>query len=209
MHTIIFDLDDTLLFLSDKWFETYNDFANKNQPNIPIKDLFYIIKQVEKDNSDKYITKKFLVDYINSELSLKLNEEKFNWLLEEYAKIPLLDMDTVKDVLSYLSSKYELIAYTNWFTDNQNLRLKLNGIDKYFSKVFGWDILPVKPSKKGLEKIVGNNDVKDYTFIGDNIDMDIKLPVYIGMNAIFYNHKNITQNKYREIKNIAELKKLL
>jgi len=140
---------------------------------------------------------------------LDFDEKIFDVLLDEYAKIPLLNIDVIMDVLSYLSDKYELIAYTNWFTDNQILRLKLNGIDKYFSKVFGWDLLPVKPSKKGLKEIIKNDDAEDYIFIGDNIDADMRLPDSIGMKTIFYNSKNIIQNKYIEIKNIDDLKSIL
>lgn len=209
MRKIIFDLDDTLLFLSDKWMETDGGHTGVHQPNVSVKDIFFAIKKLEKESAGKCITKEFLVDYINSELSLKLDLAKFDWLLGEYAKIPLLDIDTIKDVLSYLSGKYELIAYTNWFTDNQVLRLKLNGLDQYFSEVFGWDILPTKPSEKGLEEIVGDSDVKDFVFIGDSIDMDIELPNSIGMNTIFYDRKSIAQDKYTEIENIAELKNIL
>ncbi len=209
MRKIIFDLDGTLLFLSDKWLEMGDDLASKYQTDIPVKELFYVISQVEKDNPDKYITKEFLIDYINSKLPLGLGQRELEMLLEEYAKIPLLDVDAVKNTLSYLSDKYDLVAYTNWFTDNQILRLKLNGLDGYFKKVFGWDVLPTKPSKKGLDEIMGGDDVKDYVFVGDSIEMDLELPDSIGMETILLNRKNIIQDKYREIRNISELEGLL
>ena len=61
---------------------------------------------------------------------------------------------------------------------------------------------------KGLREIVGNN-INNYIFIGDNIDMDIKLPVSIGIETIFYNRKGIFQDEYKEIRNIDELKGIL
>ena len=206
---IIFDLDDTLLFLSDEWLSLYNDFINKYDLNITVEDLYFTIDKKEKENPDTYISEDNLIDYINSSLSVNIDKEMFRELLDGYAKLPLLKLDIVEDVLSYLSSKYELVSYSNWFSDNQLLRLKLNGLAKYFSKVYGWDTLPVKPSKRGLEEIIGNNSLEDYLFIGDNIDIDIKLPNSIGMKTIFYNHKNITQDKYREIRNIEDLKNIL
>lgn len=206
---IVFDLDNTLLFLSDEWKDIYNNFINKYDLKVSAEELFSTIGTIEKNNSDICITKDFFINYINENTQLNFDDDMYNELLYEYAYIPLLNIENVREVLSYLSSKYDLIAYTNWFTDIQILRLKINGIDKYFSKVFGWDILPVKPSEKGLKEIIENNKMEDYIFIGDNIDMDIKLPDSIGMETIFYNRKNINQTEYNEVKNIEELKNIL
>ena len=205
---IIFDLDNTLLFISDEWIDAYNFFIDKYSLNVSAKELYSTIGTIEKNNPDIYITKQFFIDYINDKLSLDFDEQKCDELLEIYAKIPLKNIEIVDNILAYLSNKYELIAYTNWFTDNQILRLKINKIDNYFSKVLGWDVLPVKPSMKGLREIVGNN-INNYIFIGDNIDMDIKLPVSIGIETIFYNRKGIFQDEYKEIRNIDELKGIL
>ena len=205
---IIFDLDNTLLFISDEWIDAYNFFIDKYNLNVSAKELYSTIGTIEKNNPDIYITKQFFIDYINDKLSLDFDEQKCDELLEIYAKIPLKNIEVVENILAYLSNKYELIAYTNWFTDNQILRLKINKIDNYFSKILGWDVLPVKPSMKGLREIVGNN-INNYIFIGDNIDMDIKLPVSIGIETIFYNRKGIFQDEYKEIRNIDELKGIL
>ena len=205
---IIFDLDNTLLFISDEWIDAYNFFIDKYNLNVSAKELYSTIGTIEKNNPDIYITKQFFIDYINDKLSLDFDEQKCDELLEIYAKIPLKNIEVVENILAYLSNKYELIAYTNWFTDNQILRLKINKIDNYFSKILGWDVLPVKPSMKGLREIVGNN-INNYIFIGDNIDMDIKLPVSIGIETIFYNRKVIFQDEYKEIRNIDELKGIL
>lgn len=205
---IIFDLDNTLLFISDEWIDAYNFLIDKYNLNVSAKELYSTIGTIEKNNPDIYITKQFFIDYINDKLSLDFDEQKCDELLEIYAKIPLKNIEVVENILAYLSNKYELIAYTNWFTDNQILRLKINKIDNYFSKVLGWDVLPVKPSMKGLREIVGNN-INNYIFIGDNIDMDIKLPVSIGIETIFYNRKGIFQDEYKEIRNIDELKGIL
>ena len=206
---IVFDLDNTIFFISEKWKEIYKSFIDKYNLNISSEELYSTIGRIEKDNPDICINKEFFMNFINDKLSINLNEEICEELLDEYAKIPLLYVDTIRDVLSYLSSKYELIVYTNWFTNNQMLRLKINGMDKYFTNVYGWDILPVKPSKKGLEEIIKNDNINNYVFIGDNIDMDIKLPNSLGMDTIFYNRKNIDQDEYNEIRNIEELKNIL
>ena len=130
-------------------------------------------------------------------------------LLEIYSNTSLLNTDTIYDILNYLSEKYELIAYTNWFTDDQIKRLKKYDLDKFFTKVYGWDILPKKPSKEGLSEIIKNDDIENYIFIGDSIELDLEVPYSIGIATIFYNRKNIKQNKYKEIFKIEELKKIL
>ena len=209
MKKIIFDLDNTILFLSNKWKEIYGEFNKKYSLNVAAEELFFTIGKIENNNSDEYISKEFFVNHINKHLSLNFDLNMGDILLDEYAKIPLLRVEEIKDLLEYLSSKYVIIAYTNWFTDNQIKRLKLNGLDKYFKKVYGWDVLPVKPSKKGLEEIIKNDNPRDYISIGDNLNGDIVFPDSIGMDTIFYNYKNIPQNKYKEVKDIIDLKNIL
>lgn len=209
MKKIIFDLDNTLLFLSDKWLNVYDKFKEKYSINVTSMELFNTIGTIEKNNPNRIIDHEFFVNYINEKLSQNFDRKIGEIILEEYAKIPLLNIDIVNEVLKYLSCKYEIIAYTNWFTDNQIQRLKLNGLDQYFSKVYGWDVLPVKPSKNGIEKIINNDNIDDFIFIGDNIEADIIIPDNMGMKTIFYNRKGIVQNKYKEIKNINELKEML
>ena len=195
MKKIIFDLDNTLLFLSD----VYDKFREKYSLNVSSIEMFKTIGTIEVNNKDKIINHDFFINYINENLSQNYDENMGKEILEEYAKIPLLKVDIVEDVLKYLSSKYEIIAYTNWFTDNQIYRLKINNLDKYFTKIYGWDILPVKPSKKGLEEIVNGSDINDYIFIGDNIDADMVIPDEMGMKTIFYNNKGIV-DEYRRPK---------
>ena len=210
-HTrkLIFDLDNTLLYLSADWHKAFNQFIAKGNYGITVEELYHAINVMEIKYSGRYVTKTSLVNHFNDELSTKFDQETCEEFLDQYAKIPLMNIDIVDDVLAYLSSKYTLIVYSNWFTDNQILRLRLNGIDQYFSEVFGWDVLPTKPSRKGLNEIVGDDNINNYTFIGDNLDADIRLPDSIGMDTIFLNLENITQDKYKDIKNIGELKMIL
>ena len=210
MKKLIFDLDNTLLFLSEDWAINYQKFIDKYNLNIKPEDLYYAIGTFEKNNSGVLVDIDYFLNYVNSKLSINVKEEEqLIDLLNLYADIPLLYTDTIYDILDYLSKKYELISYTNWFTNNQINRLKKYNLDKFFTKVYGWDLLPTKPSKEGLLEIVKYNNISDYTFIGDSIEYDMEMPNNIGMNTIFYNRKGIVQDKYKEIKNIEELKNVL
>ena len=206
---IIFDLDNTLLFLSDEWKEVYKSFIDKYNLNISGNDLFSCIGNFEKSTKNIIVSPKELCIFVNNDLSTNFTEEMFLELLDMYDKVKLLNIDIIYEVLNFLSKKYELIAYTNWFTDNQIKRLKKYDLDKFFSKVYGWDILPKKPSKVGLKKIIKNDDINDYVFIGDSIELDLEIPNSIGMETIFYNRKRIKQDKYKEIYDIKELKNIL
>ena len=206
---IIFDLDNTLLFISEEWKTVYIEFINKYNLNISPTDLYNCIGKFEKDINDKIITTDFICAYINEKLPINLTKEMFIDLLELYADIPLLHTDTIYNVLEYLSQKYELIVYTNWFSKNQIDRLKKYNLDKFFSKIYGWDDLELKPSKIGIKKIIGNDNIKEYIFIGDNIEFYLKVPSIMGMNTIFFNRKKIVQNQFNEILKIEELTNIL
>ena len=206
---IVFDLDNTLLFLSDKWEENYKKFIDKYKLNISANDLFLCIGNFEKNMKNIVVSKQKLSEYVSNHLSIDFTTDMILELSEIYNNTSLLNTDTIYDVLNYLSEKYELIAYTNWFTDDQIKRLKKYDLDKFFTKVYGWDILPKKPSKEGLSEIIKNDDIENYIFIGDSIELDLEFPYSMGITTIFYNRKNIKQNKYKEILKIEELKNIL
>ena len=115
---------------------------------------------------------------MNHELSFNISEAALNDLWNNYVNIPLLHTDKARNILSYLSKKYRIIGYSNQFRSVQLKCLRKYDLDKYFSEIYGWDIIPAKPSKTGIE-------------------------------TILYNSKNIKQNKYKEIKDIMELKNIL
>ncbi len=206
---IIFDLDNTLLFLSYEWEKNYKRFIDKYNLNISTNDLFLCIGNFEKTMKNIVVSKQKLSEYVSNNLFIDFTTNMILELLEIYDNTSLLNTDTIYDILNYLSEKYELIAYTNWFTDDQIKRLKKYDLDKFFTKVYGWDILPKKPSKEGLSEIIKNDDIENYICIGDSIELDIEVPYSMGITTIFYNRKNIKQDKYKEIFKIEELKKIL
>ena len=105
--------------------------------------------------------------------------------------------------------KVWIIGYSNQFRSVQLKRLRKYDLDKYFSEIYGWDIIPAKPSKTGIEIIVNSENTKDFILIGDSIEVDLEMPDSMGIETILYNSKNIKQNKYKEIKDIMELKNIL
>lgn len=206
---IIFDLDNTLLFISSEWEKSYQKFIDKYRLKITPKELFSCIGTFEKNINNVIVTNKIMCEYINSKLHISLTENMFIELLDVYKNIPLINTDIIYNILEYLSHKYELIVYTNWFSKNQIERLKKYNLDKFFSKIYGWDVLEIKPSVNGIKKIIGDNQIDEYLFIGDNIEIDLEIPYNMGMSTILYNRKFIKQNKFQEIFKLIELKSIL
>ena len=206
---IIFDLDNTLLFISPEWEKSYQKFIDKYRLKITPKELFSCIGTFENNIHNVIVTNKIMCEYINSMLSISLTENMFIELLDVYKNISLINTNTIYNVLEYLSHKYELIVYTNWFSKNQIDRLKKYNLDKFFSKIYGWDVLEIKPSRIGIEKIIENNKIDEYLFIGDNIEVDLEIPHNMGMSTIFFNRKFIKQDKFQEVFNLVELKSIL
>ena len=209
MKKILFDLDNTLLFISKDWTLAYKKFIEKYHLDISPEELFHVIGTFEKNINNIVVTNKTLCDYINDNSSIYITEEMLDDLLEAYKNVPLLKTDEIFDVLQYLSQKYELIVYSNWFTKDQINRLKRYHLNHFFSEIYGWDTLPKKPSKEGLKAIIKNNNVNEYISIGDSIEYDLQIPDSMGMDTIFYNRKQIEQDKYKEIYHIVELKSIL
>ena len=112
---IIFDLDNTLLFISPEWEECYQKFIDKYNLSITPKELYSCIGTFEKNINNVIVTNKIMCEYINSRLPISFTEDMFIELLDVYKNIPLLNTDIIYNVLEYLSHKYELIVYTNWF----------------------------------------------------------------------------------------------
>lgn len=189
--------------------QSYQKFIDKYNLSITPKELYSCIGTFEKNINNVIVTNKIMCEYINNRLPLSLTEDMFIELLDVYKNIPLLNTDIIYNVLEYLSHKYELIVYTNWFSKNQIDRLKTYSLDKFFSRIYGWDDLEIKPSKIGIEKIIGSNNIDEYVFIGDNIEFDLEVPYNMGMATIFLNRKSIKQNKFKEVFSIEELKEIL
>lgn len=209
MKKIIFDLDNTLLFIPNDGVNAYKNIIEKYDINITSEELYKGIGTFEKNMKNILVTEDIFCDYLKEKFSIDITKEILYQLLDAYSNIPLVNTEVIYDVLDYLSKKYELIFYSNWFTQNQIDRLKNYNLDKFFTKVYGWDRLPTKPSLEGLKTIVNNDDVKDFIVIGDSIEIDMEVPDSMGIKTILYNEKQIKQDKYQEINDIRELKDVL
>lgn len=204
---IIFDIDNTLIDRSKEYQEAYKVLLNKFKISKTPEELYSTIGKYQIKYNSVYYTEEKLLEVINKEFGTNLEMNFINDLFNVYDNLPICVSDEIKDTLEYLSSKYELFALSNWFTESQKRRLEKVDILKYFKGVYGTDIVPMKPLKESYMSVIGDLDVSECVMIGDSIDMDIKVPYEMGMN-VYHLSKNGT-SEYPTIRKIEELKEML
>ena len=203
---IIFDIDDTLLPFPKEFIDGYKSVLERYNLNIEPSELYEIIGEYETSGEYEYYNKEELLRLINKRLNINLSNDFIDDFFNMYNKLVSKVDDGLVDTLKYLNGKYELVTLSNWFTDSQEERLKCAGILKYFDKVYGTDIVPMKPRKESYIKAADNRNLSECLMIGDNYDMDIKVPLELGMNVYQLTNKD---TNYPSIKKISDLKDVL
>ena len=204
---IIFDLDNTLIEFPKDYYKEYDNILNKYNVSITSKDLYTIIGKYESCGKNTYYDKEKMLEFINREYNLNLGIDFINYMLDVISTLVRPLSPEIIDTLEYLSSKYELVVLTNWFTECQCKRLESVGILKYFKKVYGTDLIPMKPNKESFIEVIGDLNKEECLMVGDNLEVDIKVPYEMGMNV--YHLNKFGTSKYPTINKIEELKERL
>lgn len=194
---IIFDLDETLVYLDFKTIDCHDDFLyilnidlNKKEEIINEMMIFFkefnIYFKDKKANIDE--TKELLLatcPFINKyklsidEVVIALFDATINCTKEYEESI---------EVLEYLKSKdYDLYILTNWFEYVQIGKLKKTGLYEYFDKVYCIDNRYLKPNPKVLDEVLENYTRKECMIIGDNYDEDILLGIKNDIDTVWIN----------------------
>ena len=204
---IIFDIDNTLMDFPKHFEIGFKEVLDKFNLDISSKDLYDAIGTYEKNKNNIYYNKETLLNTINDVLNLNLNMEFMEEFFKMYNKLITPIHEETIDTLEYLKSKYELVIISNWFTDSQKSRLKEAGILKYFNEVYGTDIIPMKPRKECFMSVIKDLKPEECVMIGDNLEMDIKVPYEMGINV--YHLNRFGTSKYPTIRKIEDLKEML
>lgn len=204
---VIFDLDNTLMPFPKHFEEGFKEVLNKHNVDIEPILLYKAVGTYETSGKYEYYNKGELVKVINNVLELKLDISFIDDFFNMYDKlITEIDKEVI-ETLEYLKSKYELYIISNWFTDSQKSRLKEAGILKYFDGVYGTDIIPMKPKRECFMSVIGDLNPDECVMIGDNLEVDIKVPYEMGMKVFHLN--KFGTSKYPTIRKIEELKERL
>ena len=182
---IIFDLDNTLIewkseygrairdALKDSNMDSSEDLVAKLGKAIDEYEIYY-------DTYDKEIMRVMFEKYTNLKIP---NEFMDRWLYNLESCTPNEDKELEK-TLKYLSSKYELVVLTNWFSNCQSKRLENLNVSKYFKEIIGTDKIKNKPNEKSYEYACNPYKYSECVMVGDNYEIDIEVPKKLGMKTI-------------------------
>ena len=114
MKKIIFDLDNTLLFLSEEWTNYYQDFIDKYKLSITPNDLFTTFGKIEKKITNKRMTKKVLIEFVSNSLAITFTEE----MLDDFHTFYLLVANHNSYRGIYILLQYPALKlYRHYFLD--------------------------------------------------------------------------------------------
>lgn len=220
IKNILFDLDNTLIKNEDDDMLYYKEaLSNLGYDENDYNRLYDVIDDYETTFTEKenFYSKNEMLDFVNKKLnksySIELIDEVNKCIAKYWIRHPFVKIDT----LQYLSSKYDLYVFTNWFSNTQSKRLDNIGIIRYFKNVFGADYYGSKPFKSAFQNVLQKLNClpNECVMIGDSKLNDIWGARNIGMNAILFNFdgtrdkSDIIVDNYSVISNLTELEKLL
>lgn len=116
------------------------------------------------------------------------------------------------EILTYLKNKnYSLHLITNGFEKTQWTKLRNSGMDHFFTHVITSEASnSLKPKKEIFDYALNtaNALLHESIMIGDNLDADIQGAINAGMDCIFVNHINVTENPLRPTYIVTHLEQL-
>ena len=205
---IIFDLDNTLIPWNKDW--DLNIKMSLEEVGIKIsQEEFEKLKLSLKEYEKKYSIYKKETMLFNFEETLKrkIPKEFIDIWIENLKNCYVIDKK-IEEILSYLSKKYELVVLTNWFTEQQKVRLERANLAQYFKEIIGTDQILNKPNKEAFERAIYPHSKKECIMIGDDLNTDIKGAINSGIDYLHLNIKN-EKTDYKSINSLDELKEIL
>ena len=208
LKRIIFDLDNTLIEWKDEYTLNIKNVLEKHNIDVDYMVIDGVIEsmEVKYDTLSKEQLYKDICHKIDNKITMDILDEILigQQSLSEYD-------EKMIDLMKYLSSKYEIVVLTNYFTYVQEGRLKHAGILPYIKKVYGGDIIPkIKPDASGFIMAMGDNIATECLFVGDSIIRDINGAKNLGIPTILVDlNDKYKDYKDKKIKSVLELKEML
>lgn len=219
---IFFDLDHTLWDFDRNSELAFDKIFKEKHPSIntksfvdiyaPINQACWKLYQVDKISHEELRYKR-LKDSFDA-LSYSISDEEINQMAIDYITfLPENNVlfDGAIEILDFLKPKYNLHIITNGFAEVQYKKLKNSGISEYFISVTNSEKAGVKkPHPKIFEFALSlaNTQKERSIMIGDCIDADVQGALNFGMEAIYFNDKNVEiSNKINQVNHLMELKK--
>lgn len=222
---LFFDLDDTLWAFSANARDTYEEMYRKYDYDRFFDSFEHYYSLYQRRNLELW------AEYADGKVTKKeLNRQRYLYplvvvgagdsaLAEAYEKDALATIPTksklmphAREVLEYLSAKYNLYILSNGFKELQFHKMRSSDIDKYFRKVVLSDdigILKPWPEIFHFALSATQSELNDSLMIGDSWENDIAGAAGVGMHQVFYNLFGRTDLPFTPTYQITDLKELL
>ncbi len=223
MKTVLLDIDDTILDFTQSAksaiLKTAKDFKIVFTEDM-VSYYFRLNDILWEDYENGTITKEGIFNVrfkkVFEEFNINEDGRRFEERFQEYFKTEWVFVEGAKDILEYLSKKYDLYVVSNSNYDTQYCRLTSAGICSYFNKLFISDKIGFqKPTTEFFNccfKEIPDFDPKETIIIGDSLTSDIKGGKLAGIKTCWFNTRNIPEaltiipdfeiHSLEEIKNI-------
>lgn len=222
---LFFDLDDTLWAFSlnardtfeemylkyryDRFFDSFQHFyALYQRRNVELWEE-YGNGQVTKEelNRQRFLYPLQVVGAEDAALAKSFSDDFF-------AVIPTKShlMPHAREVLEYLSPRYNLYILSNGFQELQCHKMRSSGIDGFFKKVvLSDDIGVLKPWPEIFHFALSatQSELRDSLMIGDSWENDITGAKRVGMHQAFYNVAGKTDLPFQPTYQLSDLKELM
>lgn len=222
---LFFDLDDTLWAFSANARDTYEEMYRKYDYDRFFDSFEHYYSLYQRRNLELW------AEYADGKVTKEeLNRQRYLYpleavgagdsaLVEAYEKDALATIPTksklmphAREVLEYLSAKYNLYILSNGFKELQFHKMRSSDIDKYFRKVVLSDdigILKPWPEIFHFALSATQSELNDSLMIGDSWENDIAGAAGVGMHQVFYNLSGRTDLPFTPTYQITDLKELL
>lgn len=221
---LFFDLDDTLWAFSANARDTYEEMYRKYDYDRFFDSFEHYYSLYQRRNLELW------VEYADGKVTKEeLNRQRYLYpleavgagdsaLAEAYEKDALATIPTksklmphAREVLEYLSAKYNLYILSNGFKELQFHKMRSSDIDKYFRKVVLSDdigILKPWPEIFHFALSTTQSELNNSLMIGDSWENDIVGAAGVGMHQVFYNLSGRTDLPFAPTYQITDLKDL-
>lgn len=180
--TIFFDLDGTILDISERYYRIYSHLLSENGYDIVPKEIYWNAKR-------KRIPEKEILGYTNATKIIKQYLVKRKKLIEniDYLAYDCLQ-DSFRNVISYLLKKKHNAVLVTLRKSRANLmsQLKQLGIDEFFDDVLcsKLDEFPRWKIKFNLMKKYLKNAPESFNVFVSDTENDIKAGIELGFTTI-------------------------
>lgn len=224
---LFFDLDDTLWAFSLNARDAYEEMYHKYRYSRFFSSFEHYYSLYERRNLELW--REYAAGKVTKE---ELNRQRYFYPLQEvgisdaalaeaYGKDALAVIPTksklmphAREVLRYLSAKYNLYILSNGFKELQFRKMRSAGIDGYFKQVVLSDdigILKPWPELFRFALSVTGARLEDSLMIGDSWESDVAGAAGVGMHQVYYNNKVSEDGElpFEPTYRISDLKELM